>query len=148
MAAGSLLAWTDLNASMMASMALSATDPVGGYFCPLCQAVDHTRAECALTQLELQVVREPTREYHPKPYHRGECHRFNRVGGVHHLQLDASSLTSFLLVVNRTTGRCPAPGESPLPLQVHDRNIDSCVVALGWPRNSLGIVFTCHLFHC
>ena len=52
MAAGSLLAWTDLNASMMASMVLSAADPVGGHFCPLCQAVGHTRVECALAQLE------------------------------------------------------------------------------------------------
>ena len=81
MAAGSLLAWTDLNASMMASTVLSAADPAGGHFCPLCQAVDHTRAECALAQLEPQAVKEPSREYRPKPYRRGECHRFNRVGG-------------------------------------------------------------------
>ena len=38
-AAGSLLAWTDLNASMMASTVLSAPDLAGGHFCPLCQAV-------------------------------------------------------------------------------------------------------------
>ena len=133
---------------MMASTVLSAADPVGGHFCPLCQAVDHTRAGCALAQLEPQVVRESTREYRPKPYCRGECHWLHRVGGVRHLQPDASSLTGVLLVVKRTTGQRPAPGESPLPLQVHDRSIDSCVVALGWPRNSLGIVFTCHLFHC
>ena len=80
MAAGSLLVGTDLNASMMASTVQSAADPAGGHFCPLRQAMDHTRSECALAQLEPQVVKEPTREYCPKPYHRGECHRFNQVG--------------------------------------------------------------------
>ena len=142
MAVGSLLAWTDLNASMMASTVLSAADPVGGHFCPLCQAVDHTRAESALAQLEPQAVKEPIREYRPKPYCRGECHRFNRVGGVRHLQRDASSLTGVPLVVKRTTGRRPAPGESPLPLQVHDRSIDSCVVTFRWPKISWLSIYT------
>ena len=77
MAASSLLAWTDLNASMMASMVLSATDLAEGHFCLLCQAVDHTRVECALAQLEQQVIKEPARESRPKPYCRGECHWFN-----------------------------------------------------------------------
>ena len=57
MAAGSLLAWTDLNALKDGIHVLSAADLAGGHFCPLCQVVDHTRAECALAQLEPQVVK-------------------------------------------------------------------------------------------
>ena len=45
-------------------------------------------------------------------------------------------------MVKRTMGRRPAPGESPLPLQVHDRSIDSCVVSFGWPRNSWYSIYT------
>ena len=45
-------------------------------------------------------------------------------------------------MVKRTMGRRPAPGESPLPLQVHDRSIDSCVVSFGWPRNSWHSIYT------
>ena len=72
----------------------------------------------------------------PSPIVEGSATGSTGWGGVHHLQRDASSLTGVLPVVRRTTGRHPAPEESPLLLQVHDRSVDSCVVTFRWPRNS------------
>ena len=71
--AGHLLPWTELNPSMMAADVLQ----VGGQTCPLCQAHDHRREECALA------TSVSSSERRPRPYKSTEeiCRRFNRPAG-------------------------------------------------------------------
>ena len=54
MATDPSIPWNIINPSLMASTTLGQRSSGQGMFCSLCRAVDHTRAQCALTFLEPQ----------------------------------------------------------------------------------------------
>ena len=51
------LPWNCMDPGLQASTTLAQRTPTGGLFCTLCQDCDHVAPQCALAQLQQQVVR-------------------------------------------------------------------------------------------
>ena len=51
------LPWNCMDPGLQASTTLAQRTPAGGSFCTLCQDCDHVAPQCALAQLQQQVVR-------------------------------------------------------------------------------------------
>ena len=52
-ATGAIARWSELNPSLMAAPVLNSGNVNPGRTCSLCLATDHSRAECALSSLEV-----------------------------------------------------------------------------------------------
>ena len=107
--------WTTLSRGMSSNPGLQATttlaqrSPVGGQFCSLCQDCDHSAEQCALAQLQHQLVETASRGPTTRLSTSRICHSWNEGAVTHPGTCNFRHVCLNCFQASHPARNCPAP---------------------------------------
>ena len=103
------LPWNVINPGLQATTTLAQRSPAGGQFCSLCQDCDHSAEQCALAQLQHQLVETASRGPTTRLSTSRICHSWNEGACTHPGTCNFRHVCLNCFQASHPARNCPAP---------------------------------------